>query len=136
MDQIFALLLFGVAGLWPWLSAKPPALSPPAIEMPATGTFTKQPPYKEADKSAAPTRPSLRFDSRPEGRPMVTCESRSSGWSRTTHNGRITAFKEDKPTRSDTCDANADAPAWPFGSSGSRPRLRPVQWEGVVGERL
>lgn len=133
MDQIFALLLFGAAGLWPWLPAKPPALSPSAIEMPSTGALAKQPPAKEvAGKSAVPTRPSLRFDPRPEGRPTVTCQSRSSGWSRTTVNGRITAFEEDKPTRSDTCDA--DASAWPFGNSGSQPR--PQRWEGVEGESL
>lgn len=134
MDQIYALLLAGASSLWPWPPATPPTLSPPAIERPATDALAKQSPTakEEPGKDAGPAQPKLRFDPRPEGRPVITCQSRSSGWSRTTVDGRVTAFHRDEPTRSDVCDTGALAR--PFGPSHARPR--PLQWDPAESDSI
>ncbi len=133
MDMIYAILLSGISSLWVCSSAMPPASSSPVTDGPATSALAGRAfPEGETGKGAVPARPPLRFDARPEGRPVVTCRSQSSGWSRTTLNGRVTAFNRDEPTISDTC--NADEPIRPLGPPGARPR--PKQAEGIRGESI
>ena len=133
MDMIYAILLSGISSLWVWNPAVAPASSSPVIDRPAAGALAGRSfPEGETGKGAVPGRPPLRFDARPEGRPVVVCRSQSSGWSRTTLNGRVTAFNRDEPTSSNTCDANE--PSRPLGPPGAR--SRPEQAEGIRGESI